>query len=92
MGPEGGFTEDERERLAAAGYRPVRLGASVLRFETAALVAAAHVISANPVAIQLRFLQTLTEVAAEKNSTLIFPVPIDIVEPLTKALKKHAGD
>ncbi len=43
VGPEGGFTEDERERLVAAGYRSVRLGASVLRFETAALVAAAHV-------------------------------------------------
>lgn len=43
VGPEGGFTDDERERLAATGYRPVRLGASVLRFETAALVAAAHV-------------------------------------------------
>jgi 16S rRNA (uracil1498-N3)-methyltransferase len=43
VGPEGGFTEDERERLVVAGYHPVRLGASVLRFETAALVAAAHV-------------------------------------------------
>ena len=43
VGPEGGFTEGERERLAAAGYRPMRLGVSVLRFETAALVAAAHV-------------------------------------------------
>ena len=42
VGPEGGFTEDERERLVVAGYLPVRLGTSVLRFETAALVAAAH--------------------------------------------------
>jgi len=52
------------------------------------LLDAAKVLSENPTSIQLRFLQTLTEVAAEKNSTLIFPVPIDIVEPLTKALKK----
>lgn len=56
------------------------------------LLAAAQVISQNPVTIQLRFLQTLTEVAAEKNSTLVFPVPIDLVEPLTKALKKSAGN
>jgi regulator of protease activity HflC (stomatin/prohibitin superfamily) len=56
------------------------------------LVGAAHVMSANPVTIQLRFLQTLTEVAAEKNSTLVFPVPIDLVEPMTKALKKLAGE
>jgi 16S rRNA (uracil1498-N3)-methyltransferase len=42
VGPEGGFTAEERDSLAAAGYRPVRLAASVLRFETAALVAAAH--------------------------------------------------
>lgn len=43
VGSEGGFVEDEREGLVAAGYRPVRLGAGVLRFETAALVAAALV-------------------------------------------------
>jgi len=45
------------------------------------LAQAAHVISTNPAAIQLRFLQTLTEVATEKNSTTIFPVPIDLLKP-----------
>jgi regulator of protease activity HflC (stomatin/prohibitin superfamily) len=45
------------------------------------LAQAAHVISGNPVALQLRFLQTLTEVATEKNSTTIFPVPIDLLKP-----------
>jgi regulator of protease activity HflC (stomatin/prohibitin superfamily) len=45
------------------------------------LAQAADVISANPAAIQLRFLQTLTEVATEKNSTTIFPVPIDLLKP-----------
>ena len=45
------------------------------------LAQAAHVISTNPAAIQLRFLQTLTEVATEKNSTKIFPVPIDLLKP-----------
>ncbi len=45
------------------------------------LAQAANVISANPAALQLRFLQTLTEVATEKNSTTIFPVPIDLLRP-----------
>jgi regulator of protease activity HflC (stomatin/prohibitin superfamily) len=48
------------------------------------LAQAANVISANPAAIQLRFLQTLTEVATEKNSTTIFPVPIDLLTPFLK--------
>ena len=45
------------------------------------LAEAANVISVNPAAIQLRFLQTLTEVATEKNSTTIFPIPIDLLKP-----------
>ncbi len=45
------------------------------------LAQAANVIGGNPAAIQLRFLQTLTEVATEKNSTTIFPVPIDLIKP-----------
>jgi regulator of protease activity HflC (stomatin/prohibitin superfamily) len=48
------------------------------------LAEAAKVISVNPAAIQLRFLQTLTEVATEKNSTTIFPVPIDLLTPFLK--------
>jgi regulator of protease activity HflC (stomatin/prohibitin superfamily) len=48
------------------------------------LTQAANVISANPTALQLRFLQTLAEIATEKNSTTIFPVPIDIITPFLK--------
>ena len=48
------------------------------------LAQAANVISTNPAALQLRFLQTLTEIATEKNSTTIFPVPIDILTPFLK--------
>ncbi len=47
---------------------------------------AAVVLSKTPAAIQLRYLQTLVEVAAEKNSTTLFPIPIDLIEPF---LKKH---
>src|SRR5215212_641212 len=42
---------------------------------------AANVMSQNPISLQLRYLQTLVEIAAEKNSTTIFPVPIDILNP-----------
>jgi regulator of protease activity HflC (stomatin/prohibitin superfamily) len=45
---------------------------------------AANIISVNPTALQLRFLQTLAEVATEKNSTIIFPVPIDIISAFIK--------
>ena len=45
---------------------------------------AANIISVNPAALQLRFLQTLAEVATEKNSTIIFPVPIDILSAFIK--------
>ncbi len=52
------------------------------------LTDAAQVMSQNPIALQLRYLQTLVEIAAEKNSTTIFPVPIDIISPLLKSLTK----
>jgi regulator of protease activity HflC (stomatin/prohibitin superfamily) len=48
------------------------------------LAEAAVVLSQNPAAIQLRYLQTLTEIASDKNSTTIFPVPIDLIEPFFK--------
>ena len=48
------------------------------------LTQAANVISTNSTALQLRFLQTLAEIATEKNSTTIFPVPIDIITPFLK--------
>jgi regulator of protease activity HflC (stomatin/prohibitin superfamily) len=50
------------------------------------LAEAANVISQNPAALQLRYLQTLVEIAAEKNSTTIFPIPIDTLAPFIKGL------
>ena len=50
------------------------------------LAEAAEVISQNPAALQLRYLQTLVEIAAEKNSTTIFPIPIDTLAPFIKGL------
>lgn len=52
------------------------------------LAEAAAVIGEHPIALQLRFLQTLVEVASEHNSTTIFPVPIDLFTPFLKALEK----
>lgn len=49
---------------------------------------AADVLSQNTMTLQLRFLQTLTEVAVEKNSTILFPVPLDLFEPLIKSLRR----
>ena len=45
---------------------------------------AAEVLSKTPASIQLRYLQTLSEIAAEKNSTTIFPIPIDLIEMFVK--------
>ncbi|HEY0733627.1 MAG TPA: SPFH domain-containing protein [Herpetosiphonaceae bacterium] len=67
------------------------------------LANAADIIANEPVTLQLRYLQTLTEIATEKNSTILFPFPIDIVRPflgmlgtseemeLKKAMMQHQG-
>jgi regulator of protease activity HflC (stomatin/prohibitin superfamily) len=48
------------------------------------LVDAARLLAEQPVSIQLRYLQTLTEIGAEKNTTLVFPVPVDLCSRITK--------
>ena len=53
---------------------------------------AAAVIAVQPIALQLRFLQTLTEVASEHNSTTIFPVPIDLFTPFIKAAAAQSAE
>jgi regulator of protease activity HflC (stomatin/prohibitin superfamily) len=72
--------EAERERRAKVIHAEGEFEASQR------LADAADVIGRNPVALQLRYLQTLVEVAAEKNSTTIFPIPIDTIAPFLKAL------
>ena len=56
------------------------------------LADAAAIISKTPQALQLRFLQTLVEVASEHNSTTIFPVPIDLLTPFMKKAEMAVGD
>ncbi len=53
---------------------------------------AASIISKHPVAIQLRYLQTLSEVATENNSTTIFPVPIDLFKPFIDGMTKKGEE
>lgn len=65
--------EAERERRAKVIHAEGEFQASEK------LAEAAGIMSKNPVTVQLRFLQTLTEVASENNSTLIFPVPVDLL-------------
>ena len=68
--------EAEREKRAKIIHAAGELDAS------GKLAQAANVIATEPVAITLRYLQTLTEIAAEKNSTIIFPLPIDLLKLL----------
>jgi regulator of protease activity HflC (stomatin/prohibitin superfamily) len=55
------------------------------------LAEASAMIGAHPVALQLRFLQTLTEMASESNSTTLFPLPVDLLTPFLEAARKHAS-
>lgn len=74
--------EAERERRAKVIHAEGEFQASQK------LAEAAQVIERHPIALQLRYLQTLTEVASEKNSTTIFPVPIDLIAPFLEAYTK----
>lgn len=56
-----------------------------------ALKEASMVITESPAALQLRYLQTLTTIAAEKNSTIVFPLPIDMLQGIIGAKHGHLG-
>lgn len=74
--------EAEREKRAKLIHAAGELAASEK------LAEAGRIMAAEPVSLQLRYLQTLTEVASEKNSTLIFPIPIDLISTFMDAVKK----
>ncbi len=77
--------EAEREKRAKLIHADGELQAS------RALAEAAGVLAREPVTIQLRYLQTLTEIAVEKNSTIIFPLPIDTIRPFIEAANGAAN-
>ncbi len=79
--------EAERERRA-------KVIAAEGEFQASAkLLEASETLSRNPMALQLRYLQTLAEMASEKSSTIVFPLPIDLITPLLqKATGKPDGE
>jgi regulator of protease activity HflC (stomatin/prohibitin superfamily) len=76
--------EAERDRRAKVIHAEAEFQASQT------LVNAAQILSTIPAAMQLRYLQTLTEIGAEQNSTIVFPMPIDIIKPFLELFEKSA--
>jgi len=72
--------EAEREKRAKIIHAEGEFSASQRLME------AAHILSSEPIAIQLRYLQTLTEIGVEKNTTIVFPLPVEILSAITRAL------
>ncbi len=77
--------EAERERRAKVIHAEGELQASHK------LAEAAEILGRQPQALQLRYLETLTVIAADKNSTIVFPLPLDIIGPLLQALNAKKG-
>jgi len=76
--------EAERERRAKIIAAEGELQASEK------LAQAADVLAQSPASLQLRYLQTLTEIAVEKNSTIVFPLPMDLLKVISKAAEKSS--
>jgi len=81
----GRQAEAERERRAKIIHAEGEAAAA------ANLEKAAEMMQRQPVAIQLRYLQTLVEIGAEKNTTVVFPLPMDILSSVGRLLHKYAG-
>ena len=76
--------EAEREKRAKLIHAEGEFAASQR------LADAAKIISSEPATIQLRYLQTLTEIGVEKNTTIVFPLPVDMIANLSKFIAKNA--
>ena len=84
--------EDMRHAIARQAEAERERRAKIINAEGEAQAAAklgeaAEVISQNPVTIQLRYLQTLLEIGDEQNTTIVFPLPIDLIGPLTQIVR-----
>ena len=78
--------EAERDRRAKVIHAEAEFQAAQT------LLDAARILAEDPAAMQLRYLQTLTEVGGEQNSTIVFPMPIDLIKPFLQIMQKHAND
>src|ERR1700732_1120729 len=84
--------EAERERRAKIIHAEGEAEAAAhLEKAAANLKKTAELMARQPVAIQLRYLQTLVEIGSEKNTTVVFPLPVDILSSIGRVLKKIAG-
>jgi regulator of protease activity HflC (stomatin/prohibitin superfamily) len=77
--------EAEREKRAKLIHAEGEFQASQV------LANAAKIIGSEPATLQLRYLQTLTEIAVEKNSTIVFPLPIDVIMPFVEGMRAAAS-
>ncbi|GCB02053.1 putative stomatin/prohibitin-family membrane protease subunit aq_911 [Sulfuriferula multivorans] len=77
--------EAERDRRSKVIHADAEFQASQTLVNAAAILASA------PGGMQLRYLQTLAEIATEKNSTIVFPLPIDLIKPFLEIMEKAAG-
>ena len=77
--------EAERERRAKVIHAEGELQASEKLYQ------AARILAQEPQAIQLRYLETLTVIGADKNSTIVFPLPMDLVTPFLERAKRDSG-
>lgn len=57
-----------------------------------ALAEAANTLAREELALQLRYLQTLKEISSEKTNTIVFPLPLDLIEPMVKLAKSSSAD
>ena len=78
--------EAERERRAKVIHAEGELQASEKLFQ------AAKILAQEPQAIQLRYLETLTVIGADKNTTIVFPLPMDLVTPFLEKMKRGSGE
>ena len=76
--------EAERDRRAKVIHAEAEFQAAQT------LLDAARILAEDPAAMQLRYLQTLTEVGGEQNSTIVFPMPIDLIKPFLQIMQNHA--
>lgn len=82
MATEAEATREARAKLVAAEGE---------KKASVALKDAADTINENPIALQLRYLQTLTDIAAEKNSTIVFPIPIELLRSFPGIINQKAN-
>jgi regulator of protease activity HflC (stomatin/prohibitin superfamily) len=89
--------EDMRHAIARQAEAERERRAKIINAEGEAQAAAklgeaAEVIGRNPITIQLRYLQTLLEIGSEQNSTIVFPLPLDVIGPLLQTVNGHGDD